>query len=951
MPDQPDLPPELERSEVASLAADVLNGTPVDWDEASSAVGTDYATQFRVVAALAAVHRELQFPGSGDGPAVPVATGKGHASVGTWGPLTLLERIGQGAFGEVYRARDEALHREVALKLLRPTRSVEEGTATVEEGRLLARIQHDNVVRVFGAQRIGADVGLWTEFIHGRTLADIVRDQGRLSAQEAATLGIAICRALSAAHRVGVLHRDVKPQNVMREDGGRIVLLDFGCASRDWRPARGTGSDLAGTPWYLAPEVIAGQAPTPQADLYSLGVLLFFLVTGDVPVKGTSVEALRVVHGQGAGLKLRDARPDLPAAFVTVVERALRSNPADRFESAGAFETALAGTTGKQTPDHSGVLVWGRDHQWLVAALTPSLLALVGLAAFQWHRTPPPPPPAFVATQLTVASPEFPTLAAVAISPDGKFLAYVDPIGLKVQSPPNGDARRVVDLDEPINQIAWLPDSTGILLSGPKGVYRTSVFGDTLRQISERGGIVAVSRDGRVALTTDQGKTIHILSADFADHGEIAHAEGGFTFSSPSWSLDGRRIAYGVRSQLFGVTGKPNVMTIETRRFDGSERTEVYRGSSLLSYVWGPDDRILFVLPAQQPYGELWHVRVNGRTGQPVAFPERLWQPSEVRFSKPSTTADGRQLVYFTAHGASEIDVADFDPERLTLGPFRRALARELYSGPLAWTPSGDALLFHEAVPGSLQEVKRLPLAGGEPQVVVRNHRQIDSYWLTSDGRWLLYAEFGAAIGPPDQTGKRQGGAIIRAPVNGGPETPLFGVPIFSVVKCAVRAPQVCVAGAPSDAVHLSVFDPAVGQPRALASLPYDPASPSLAGSFDLTADGTLLAAIRGAGRDTSLVVINVASGQVQAVACAPCARASSVAWAPGNRGWIVTTIDAPGRLLASAIWYVDRRGTSKQLWQSAYQLISSPVLSPDGRRFAFTIGTMASSIWKLEGF
>src|SRR5262249_5979561 len=159
------------------------------------------------------------------------------------------------------------------------------------------------------------------------------------------------------------------------------------------------------------------------------------------------------------------------------------------------------------------------------------------------------------------------------------------------------------------------------------------------------------------------------------------------------------------------------------------------------------------------------------------------------------------------------------------------------------------------------------------------NLRHFDSYALTSDGRWLLYSEFGA---------------VRRTPSSGGPETPLFEVAGMGIVKCAGRASNVCIEsrGQGSDAPHLSVFDPAVGHPRPSASLPL--VDGTSATSFDVSADGTQVAAVSAAGPAASLVVIDVASGLVRPVPCEPCSRATGVAWAHGDGGWIVTTAKAP---------------------------------------------------------
>ena len=209
-----------------------------------------------------------------------------------WGSLVVRERVGAGVFGEVYRAYDEQLQREVALKLLRVgSRSSDRLAAKVlNEGRLLARLRHPNVVMVHGVEARGDRVGLWMEFVRGCTLEQLLDRQGLFSAREAALIGQDLCRALAAVHAAGLVHRDVKAQNVMREEGGRVVLMDFGTGvpvrrRRERprprpRPARRSISRR---------NCSTGERPPPSSDLYSLGVLLYHLVTGGYPVVAASL--------------------------------------------------------------------------------------------------------------------------------------------------------------------------------------------------------------------------------------------------------------------------------------------------------------------------------------------------------------------------------------------------------------------------------------------------------------------------------------------------------------------------------------------------------------------------------------------------------------------------------------------------------------------------------------
>ena len=142
---------------------------------------------------------------------------------------------------------------------------------------MLARVRHQNVITVHGACEVRGEVGIWMEFVRGRTLAAIVRDSGPFSAAEATLIGIDVCRAAAAVHAAGLLHCDIKARNIVRETGGRIVLLDLGAATP--RTAD-TVSGAAGTPLYMAPEVLDGQPATTLSEIYCIGVVLFHLATG-----------------------------------------------------------------------------------------------------------------------------------------------------------------------------------------------------------------------------------------------------------------------------------------------------------------------------------------------------------------------------------------------------------------------------------------------------------------------------------------------------------------------------------------------------------------------------------------------------------------------------------------------------------------------------------------------
>ena len=320
------------------LAGAVLDGVAVDWDAADvSATLTDrpLVGRLRLIAGIAQAHRHR-----------PLA----HIFLwqdapGTWGPLRLLERVGRGTFGEVYRAWDPRLDREVALKLLPAGWSPASPRASsiIEEGRLLARVRHPNVVTIHGAEQIGDRVGLWMEFVDGRTLHDLVaRDGRRFSPTEVEAIGRSLCAAVAAVHGAGLLHRDITARNVMLAGDGRVVLMDFGSGADSAATVAGA---LAGTPLYLAPELLAGAGrPSVQSDLYSIGVLLYFLLTGGYPVRGVDLDGIRTAHARGERRVVRRPRPS-GCQDGSAGRWSGRSGqrPERRYDSATALAAALDG--------------------------------------------------------------------------------------------------------------------------------------------------------------------------------------------------------------------------------------------------------------------------------------------------------------------------------------------------------------------------------------------------------------------------------------------------------------------------------------------------------------------------------------------------------------------------------------------------------------------------------
>ena len=301
------------------------------------------------------------------------------AATTVWGSFTLLARVGYGGFGEVYRAWDPQLQREVALKLLLPgaVGGEAEYEAMLREARALASVRHPNIVSVYGIDRHDGRVGFWTDFVHGKTLSVLIAEQGTFGPREAALIGLDVARALSAVHRASLLHRDIKAENVMREEGGRILLMDFGLSAFEQRQ-----TNIAGTPNYMAPELFKGGHSSVATDIYALGVLLYFLVAGDFPVRLGGLSLRETVEALSRRRPLMDLRPDLPESMLRTVSTAMETDPAKRFASAGQLANALAESLGTPAPAELPVVpeeasVKNRSRAWSLtaAALMFALIA------------------------------------------------------------------------------------------------------------------------------------------------------------------------------------------------------------------------------------------------------------------------------------------------------------------------------------------------------------------------------------------------------------------------------------------------------------------------------------------------------------------------------------------------------------------------------------------------
>jgi serine/threonine-protein kinase len=258
----------------------------------------------------------------------------------------LERRLGVGGMATVQLAMDTRLERRVAVKLLAEHLAADQNFVSRfrREALAAARLVHPNIVQVFdfGSEESSGRQYIVMEFVDGPSCAEILRELGRLEPADAVSILTQACRGLDYAHRNGVVHRDVKPGNLLRaRDGGQVKLADFGIAKAAEHSDMTKVGSVLGTAAYLAPEQARGEPAGPSSDLYALGVVSYQLLVGRLPYESASLTDLARQQEAGAPPPPHELDPAIPRPLSLVVERALEGDPADRFPDAGAMERAL----------------------------------------------------------------------------------------------------------------------------------------------------------------------------------------------------------------------------------------------------------------------------------------------------------------------------------------------------------------------------------------------------------------------------------------------------------------------------------------------------------------------------------------------------------------------------------------------------------------------------------
>jgi eukaryotic-like serine/threonine-protein kinase len=881
----------------------------------------------------------------------------------------LIEKIGGGGMGVVYKAEDVRLHRFVALKFLPENVALDPHALArfQREAQAASALNHPNICTIYDIGEHDGHAFIAMELLEGMTLRH--RIGGRfLELEVLLPLAVEIADALDAAHAKGIVHRDIKPANIFITSRGSAKVLDFGLAKFAGQSGTGDEPTVAtieaeqhltspgsalGTVAYMSPEQARGKELDSRTDLFSFGAVLYEMATGTLPFPGnTSAVIFDAILNREPAPPL-DLNQKLPARLEEVLCKALEKDRNLRYQHAADIRSDLqrllrdaesrrhSDSSRPVLPSPTSALNVRRIRIYAVVAI--GLLVAIGLG-YRWRKVLDRTPPRQVAErQVTRNSSDAPTISS-AISPNGKYAAYVDSEGVHLDNIETGDVHDVPlpqDLRKRVTGVRWFPDSERLAYAvetDTEGdvLWTTSILGGSSHKLRTHAISLQVSPDGaNVAYLPDDEmvsgfRNIWLVGANGENPRKIPRSDNE-AICAYAWSPDGKRVAY-VRAA--GSSGCEHGAILETTTLDGESKTIVVSDSAWeypqrTVLVWLRDGRIIYSVfdTGEHPQANLWQVQVNPNSGMPSGPPTKMtnWYGTEA--IDISASADGTRVLVNKSHMRDEIYLGELKDSGTRFVPSALVVPSDSFNYPSGWTQDSSAILFSSDRTGRQQIFRQSLTQHLAESIAPSPETQLDAQ-MSPDGDWILFWSRPGTRGTSART-KR----LMRVSVSGG-------VPEVVLDSPADAASQFQCSHDSGTSCFLSRSEPGAVVFYSLNSR--EGLGPEVA-RIKLDQPEDLYWAVSSDGGRIAITSQGKLADQIRILDIRHSNRESSL---PVPKGWLIWSLRPPN----FTINHFGLDGKRATLF-SGNMYLSSSCPSPDGHYLAFTKRTLEANAWVLEDF
>jgi serine/threonine protein kinase/Tol biopolymer transport system component len=887
--------------------------------------------------------------------------------------------LGVGGMGEVWLARDRNLHRLVAIKLLPSGVIAEPGRIERlrREALTASALNHPNVCTIY-ALGTAAEGRLFVamEYIEGGPLRD--RLAGPVPIGEAIDIGAQIAAGLARAHASGVIHRDIKPENIMIRPDGLVKVLDFGLARLDSKSTSFGASTLtaidsqvgaAGTLRYMSPEQARGEPLDGRTDVFSLGAVLYEMVTGRPPFEGTTSAVVYDGILNRAPKPALTLNPGISPQLESVIQKALEKNRDLRHQSASELRADLLRM--KRDAEISSVPAHGNRGRrgfmpWfaLIVALVV-VVVLGGRGLIRWnelrHGT--------VATklqevQITSNSSENPVVAAT-VSPDARHVVYADRAGIHVRGIDTGEVHTLTAPEiGDVNNVRFFPNGMKLVVSATErggktpSIWSVSLVGGPPRRIRTGGLEASVAPDGsQIAFVDAERRNIWVMGPNGEQPHTVVQGAAGDTYYFPGWAPEG--LGYGRRRATIDETGTVKTEVSAELLPPQGNPTLVLAEPGLTTGTRLPDGRLLYSIVAEPTLGRaagLWELIWDRQNLRPITPARRLRQwPDDVVIWDMTSSVDGSRVTFLKQVLQKDVYIADLGQDGMLHHP-RRLTLDDGNDFATLWTPDSSALFFTSDRNGTL-DVFRQRLDSTLAEAVISGPADESGPSAVSpDGRSLYYT-----IAPESwRSAPQAGNRLMRTPESGGPREQLADESGAHVVLCA-RSPSKGCVWAERVGAELAIysFDSHGGKGRLVTRTtqgsqrgPHSPiaqvASVSAGLHADMSPDGSQVAVLLPAERQ--IRVLSLAGDKDDVIDVDRLLDDAPIHWSFDAKGWYVSSTP-PTYPAGTELLHVDRKGRTRVIWQQNVRAWTSVIASPNGRHIAITHTSAVTNVWMLTGF